>query len=120
MAAMTLISMPVAKKRLTRAGPSPETRSTYVTRSPYPFRTSALCRVVVAMRTMLVVTHYLVKHGRHPLDVALRDARVERQCERPLVAAVGGRERPLVAVRGESVQRVGADLGLDAFLPERL
>src|SRR5438105_5585708 len=83
-------------------------------------RTSALCRVVVAMRAMLVVTHYLVKDGCHALDVALRDARVERQCERPLVATVGARERPLVAIRGEPVQRVGADLGLDPFLPERL
>src|SRR2546423_4145574 len=84
-------------------------------------RSSALCLVIVAIRReMLVITHYLVKHRRHALDVVRAEACVERQRQRALVATVGAGERPLVAVRPEPVQRVGADLRLDRLGAQRL
>src|SRR2546423_2796722 len=83
-------------------------------------RSSALCLVVLAIANRLVATHYLVKHLADAADVLLRQARVERQGEGALVAAVGPRERALVAVGGQPVQRVGADLRLDSLLPQRL
>src|SRR5437763_304190 len=61
-------------------------------------RSSALCLVVVvAMRVRLVVTHYLVKHLGHAIELLVAEAGVEGQRERPLVAAVGAGERALVA-----------------------
>src|SRR5919204_2557571 len=64
-------------------------------------RSSALCLVAVAMVRRLVATHYLVKYLGDAIQILLTEPGVERQGERPLVAAVGTRERPLVTVRGE-------------------
>src|SRR5581483_1693774 len=50
---------------------------------------------------------------RDPVEVAIREPRVERQRQRPLEAPVGAGERALVAVDREPVERVGADLALD-------
>src|SRR5207249_2334529 len=83
-------------------------------------RSSALCLVALAMATRLVATHYLVKHLGDTADVLLCQTRVERQREGALVAAVGSRERALVAIGGQPMQRVGADLRLDTLLPQRL
>src|SRR5919199_3691844 len=84
-------------------------------------RSSALCLVaVVIVCAMLVITHYHVKHLGDAVDVVRAEARMERQRERPLVAAVGAGEGSLVVVRAEPVQRVGADLRLDALPAQRL
>src|SRR5919206_2524625 len=80
-------------------------------------RSAALCLVAVAMARRLVVTHYLVKYFGDAIEILLAEAGVEGQRERALVAAVGAGERPLVAVRAEPVQRVGADLRLDPLAP---
>src|SRR2546423_12598744 len=83
-------------------------------------RSSALRLVVVAMSAMLVTSHYLVKRRRNALDVVRAEAGVERQRQRTLVAAIRARERPLVAVGPEPVERVGADLRLDPLPAQRL
>src|SRR5919204_3657744 len=48
-----------------------------------------------------------------PLDLLLGRRRREGQGERALEGAIGARERPLLPVGLESVQRPGADLRLD-------
>src|SRR5690242_17085883 len=75
-------------------------------------RSSAVSRT--AMADKLVATHYLVKCFRHPVELALREPGVERQRERPLERRVRARERALVAVGAEPVERVRPDLALHA------
>src|SRR2546423_11650838 len=87
--------------------------SAWAASRPASRRSPAFCLVIVAIvAPMLVTTHYLVKHRRDALDVVRAEARVERQRQRTLVAAVGAEERPLVAVRAEPMQRIRADLRL--------
>src|SRR6476620_4394091 len=81
-------------------------------------RSSFDFRSVVTMWSRLVMTHYLVKRLRHPVEIALGEPRVEGERERPLEDALGAGEGALVAVGAEHVQRVGPDLRLDPLLPQ--
>src|SRR5207248_1528684 len=54
------------------------------------------------------------------VEISLAQAGVEGQGERALVAAVGARERALVAVCREAVEGIRADLCLDRLLAQRL
>src|SRR5262245_58314001 len=53
------------------------------------------------------------------IKVGLGEAGVERQREGPLVARLGAREVPLVAIRAQAVDGIRADLRLDPGFAER-
>src|SRR5581483_9965974 len=71
-----------------------------------------------AMPARLVMTHKLVKGLRHPVEIGVGELPVEGQRERAVARRVGAGERALVAVGAEAVERVGADLALDALRPQ--
>src|SRR5579862_5825478 len=76
-------------------------------------RSSFVFRSVTTISGKLVMTHKFVKSLGDPVELALRERRVERQRERPLVRSLGPREEALVAVGVEPVEGEGADLRLD-------
>src|SRR4051812_47572871 len=80
-------------------------------------RSAAVMRVVVisGTRWRLVMTHKLVKSLRDPVLLGLGEPLVQGQGEAVLERGVGARERALVAVGAEAVERVRADLALDAL-----
>src|SRR3954451_119193 len=80
-------------------------------------RSAALMRVVVigGTRGRLVMTHKLVKSLRDPVLLGLGQTLVQRQRQRALERRIGTREGALVAVGAEAVERVRADLALDAL-----
>src|SRR3954447_10796742 len=82
-------------------------------------RCSFVFRSVVTTAVMLVMTHYIVKSLRHPVEIVVGEPGVEGQGERPLEDPLRPGEGALVAVGPEQVQRIGADLDLDSPLPER-
>src|SRR5947208_17165232 len=83
-------------------------------------RSAALMRVVVisGTRRRLVMTHKLVKSLRDPVLLGLGQPLVQRERERTLERRIGAREGPLVSVSTQAVERVGADLALDALRPK--
>src|SRR5438132_18893 len=118
---MTLISIPRAKNRTTSSVGTPFD-STSSTSRPNPRRTtsrrsSAVLRSFVAAFTArkLALTHNACQALRDPVEIGVGQSRVERQRQRALEGLVGPRERPLVGVRREAVERVGADLRLDSL-----
>src|SRR4051794_29882805 len=78
-------------------------------------RTSFDFRSATTMAGKLVMSHKLVKRLRHTIEVALGEARVERQRERTLEDPGGAREIALVAVGTQAMERVRPDLRLDAL-----
>src|SRR5262245_8501578 len=78
-------------------------------------RSSFVFRPVVTMPDKLVMTHYFVKCLGDPIEIGLREARVERQRERALEDPGGAGKVSLVSVGAEQVQRIGADLHLDSL-----
>ncbi len=64
------------------------------------------------------MTHKLVKSLRDPVLLGLGQPLVQRERERAFEGRIGARERALVAVGAEAVERVGADLALDALRPQ--
>src|SRR5438045_5766634 len=95
----------------------PSANSTSAASSTVSRRSAALMRVVVisGTRRRLVMTHKLVKSLRDPILLGLGQPLVQGQGERTLERRVGARERALVAVGAEPVERVRADLALDAL-----
>src|SRR5437868_5567401 len=84
-------------------------------------RSSAVFRSVVAgfMRCKLSLTYNACQALGDPVQLGLGQPRVKRQRQRPFEAAVGARERPLVGIGAETVQRIRADLRLDPRLAQR-
>src|SRR5581483_6411724 len=83
-------------------------------------RSAALFRSpVVATGWKLALTHNSCQDARDPVELPVRQSRVERERERALVAGVGAGERARPAVRGKPVERVRPDLALDLRLPQR-
>src|ERR1700680_2666817 len=80
-------------------------------RSPAVFRTVASAFTVCK----LSLTHYACQGLRDPIQVRFGEPQVERQCQRSLVGVVGPGERALVGVRRQAVERIRADLRLDAL-----
>src|SRR5262249_33050586 len=78
-------------------------------------RSSFVLRAVTTTRIRLVTTHNLVKGLGDPVEVAVREARVERERERPLEHRRRAGEVALVPVGAEQVERIRADLCLDAL-----
>src|SRR3954447_12467239 len=93
----------------------PSANSTSAASSTASRRSAALMRVVVVMPSKLVMTHKFVKSLGDPVLLGLGQALVQRQRERTLEGRIGAREGALVAVGAEPVERVGADLALDAL-----
>src|SRR3954465_14837332 len=98
----------------------PSANSTSAASSTVSRRSAALMRVVVisGTRRRLVMTHKLVKSLRDPVLLGLGQPLVQRQRERTLERRIGTREVALFAVGAEAVERVGADLALDALRPQ--
>src|SRR5712691_2822463 len=77
-------------------------------------RSSAVLRSVVTITACkLLLTYDAVKGHADPVDLRLAEPVVQGKREGPLEAGLGTRERPLVAVRAEPMERVGADLRFD-------
>src|SRR4051812_40036905 len=81
-------------------------------------RSSFVFRSALITGTRLVMTHNLVKSLRHPVEVRLREPRVEGQRQGALEDAGRAGEAPLPGIGAEEVQRVGADLHLDPLRPQ--
>src|SRR3954447_20581275 len=82
-------------------------------------RSAALMRVEVTVTPpKLVTTHKFVKCLGHPIELGLCQAGVERQGERPLEGRVGAGEGALIRVRAQAMERIRADLALDALLAQ--
>src|SRR5436190_11842082 len=83
-------------------------------------RSSAVFRWVETVTpAKLVITYLIVKCRDDPVDLRLAEAGVQRQRERPLEARLRARETALVAVRGQTLERVRPDLRLDSLGAER-
>src|SRR5437588_12899712 len=110
-------------RRLAGAADSPLPRSRSSIRPPFAYPGRPTRRPLTTRPIAVAERSAIRNNGEQDLTdallVGLRELRVERQRERPLVAAIGAGKRPLVAVGAEAVERIRADLGLDAFLPQR-
>src|SRR5712691_324955 len=83
-------------------------------------RSSAVLRSVVTITACkLLLTYEAVKGHADPVDLGFAKPVVQGEREGPLEAGLGTREGPLVAVRAEPMERVGADLRLDSPLAQR-
>ena len=71
------------------------------------------------MRWKLALTYNLRQDPADPLDVVVRQPRVEGQGERPGEAGIRVLERALVAVGAQAMEGVRSDLRLDSFAAER-
>src|SRR5206468_2162184 len=74
---------------------------------------------VASMRWKLALTYKLRQDPADPLDVVVRQPRVEGQGERPGEAGIRVLERALVAVGAQAMEGVRPDLRLDSFAAER-
>src|SRR5262245_24249295 len=84
-------------------------------------RSSAVFRSVVAgfTRSKLSLTYYSCQGLGDTVEVRVGEPRVERKGQGAFEDAVCARERPLIRVGREAVERVRADLRLDSLRPQR-